>query len=110
VSFLSFLPAILGAVGSIFGGKGKKTEYTTQGDPQQKAAYSALLKMLMQKMGQPGAGYGATSTAMNNLGNMFYGGNVVNPQQQQQTSSGGLPAILQQLMQGSGRTPGSPLA
>ena len=71
------LASILGILGSLFGGKGKKTEYAAQQTPQQSQAYNALLKMLQSRMGQPSAGYGPTSMAMNQLSNMFYGQNAV---------------------------------
>ena len=112
---LSFLPSILGVLGSIFGGKGKKTEYAAQQTPQQSQAYNALLKMLQQRMGQPSAGYGPTSMAMNNLSNMFYGQNAV-PQnmpgqvgvqpaglQPQGGQAGGMQGLLAQLLRGRQR-------
>lgn len=87
---IPFAGPILGVLGSIFGGKGKKTEYAAQQTPQQQGAYNALLKMLQQRMGQPSAGYGPTSMAMNQLGNMFYGQNVVPPGGQQAQIGGGM--------------------
>lgn len=92
--FTALIPSALGVIGSLFGGKGKKQEYSPWQGKQQQAAYSALLKMLQQKMGGQSAGFGPTSTAMNQLGNMFYGQNMVPPQAQQQTrQASALPGI-----------------
>ena len=69
--FLSFLPSILGVVGSLF--KGKKQTYAAQQTPQQQAAYSQLLKMLQARMGQPSAGMQPGNDAMNILYSQFLG-------------------------------------
>ena len=72
---LSFLPSILGVVGSLF--KGKKTKMAPQQTPQQLAAYNQLLQMLMRKNQQG-------SDPMNQVRSMFYG-----QQQPQQPIVGG---------------------
>ena len=48
MSLLSFLPSIVGLVGSLF--KGKKAQYSTQQNPQQSQAYQQLLSQLMSRM------------------------------------------------------------
>jgi hypothetical protein len=59
-----FLGPILGVLGSLF--KGKKTQQAPQQTPQQLAAYTQLLNMLMRK-NQMG------SDPMNQVRSMFYG-------------------------------------
>lgn len=92
----ALIPSALGVISSLFGGKGKKTEYAAQQTPQQQAAYGALLRMIQQRMGKQSAGYAPTAMAMNQLGNMFYGQNVVNPQNPMPTGAPGPQPQLQQ--------------
>lgn len=73
MSLLSFLPSIIGVVGSLF--KGKKTKYTNQQTPEQNAAYNQLLKMIQSRMGRQSAGYQPTSDALSLLYNQFLGRN-----------------------------------
>ena len=79
--FLSFLPAILGGLGSLF--KGKKQKYTTAQTPQQQQAYSSILNMLMQNAGKGSAGFKPTSDALSMLYKQFLPGMNYTP------SSGG---------------------
>ncbi len=74
MSLLSFLPSILGVVGSLFGGKGNKTQYAAQQTPQQSAAYNSLLQLLTRQAGQGSAGYQPTSDALSLLYNTFLPG------------------------------------
>jgi len=76
--FLSFLPAILGGLGSLF--KGKKQKYTTAQTPQQQSAYSSLLNMLMQNAGRGSAGFKPTSDALSMLYKKFLPGMNYTPQ------------------------------
>ena len=73
MSLLSFLPSIIGVVGSLF--KGKKTKYTNAQTPEQQAAYNQLLKMIQGRMGQQSVGYQPTSDALSMLYKTFLGQN-----------------------------------
>jgi Tfp pilus assembly protein PilV len=73
MGFLSFLPSILGVVGSLF--KGKKAQYSTNQNPQQAQAYQMLLKQLMTRMrtGQQSPAQQAGQQGMNSINSIFYG-------------------------------------
>ena len=87
MSFLAALPGIAGIIGSLFGGKGKKTEYTGMQNPQQAEMLKRLLAMGGQRMGQQSAGMQPGMDAMNMLYSTFFG-RPYQPQQQQQTPMG----------------------
>jgi len=92
MSFLAALPGIAGIIGSLFGGKGKPTQYTGMQNPQQAQMLQRLLAMGGQRMGQPSAGMQPGMDAMNMLYNTFFG-RPYQPQQQQQQMPMAPPAM-----------------
>ena len=89
MSLLAFLPSIIGLAGTLFGGKGKKQEYTPYQSPQQQQAYNSLLQLLQRQAGSGSAGYQPTSDAMNILYQTFLGKNYTPAQKQLGGTSGG---------------------
>jgi len=83
MSFLAALPGIAGIIGSLFGGKGKQTQYTGMQNPQQAEMLKRLLAMGGQRMGQQSAGMQPGMDAMNMLYSTFFG-RPYQPQQQRQ--------------------------
>ena len=80
----SLLPAGLGLLGNIFGGKGKKTEYNTMEPPWMQQMRQQAMQQMM-RMSQTGpAGMGPTQQAYQNLMQRFYPG-------QAQGMQGGMP-------------------
>ena len=77
MSLLSFLPAIIGGIGSLF--KGKKTQYANQMTPQQQAVYTQMLQMLQRQAGSGSAGYKPTSDALAMLYKTFLPGMSYTP-------------------------------
>ena len=73
MGFAAAIPGIIGILGSLFGGKGKKTQYASMQTPEMQQAYSALLKMVQGNMGQQSAGYQPTSDALNMLYGTYFG-------------------------------------
>lgn len=101
MNLLSFLPAIIGGVSSLF--KGKKTQYANQMTKQQQQAYNSLLQMLQRQAGGGSAGYGPTSDAMNILYQTFLGkqytpsvGNMQGSYRMPQTGGGITPKNIRQ--------------
>jgi len=92
MSFLAALPGIAGIIGSLFGGKGKQTQYTGMQNPQQAEMLKRLLAMGGQRMGQPSAGMQPGMDAMNLLYSTFFG-RPYQPQQQQQQTPMAPPAM-----------------
>lgn len=73
MSLLAAIPGLIGVIGSLFKGKGKKTQYASMQTPEQQQAYSALLKMVQGNMGQQSAGYQPTQDALNMLYGTYFG-------------------------------------
>ena len=69
----ALIPGIAGIIGSIFGGKGKKTQYANMQTPAQQQMYAKLLSMVGGRMGQPSAGMQPTNDALNLLYSKFFG-------------------------------------
>ena len=102
---IPFAGPILGVLGSIFGGKGKKQEYAAQQTPQQLALMNYLSNLGKQNIGQGAANKQPTYDAMNMISRMFGGGfgqyGQQNPVQQNPGGGGGggiTPGILSQLL------------
>jgi hypothetical protein len=93
----NLIPGLVGIIGSLFGGKGKQTQYANQLTPAQQQMYSKLLSMVGSRMGQPSAGTQPTSDALNLLYSKFFGRPYVQQTRNQLASvpGGGMPGMAQ---------------
>mgnify|MGYP001071930280 FL=1 len=81
--FLAAIPGIIGAIGSLFGGKGKKTEYANTMTPQQQQYYSQMLRMLQQRNQSQYSQSSPYNSALNTIYRQFFGQGYPGQQQQQ---------------------------
>ena len=81
------LPSVFGIIGSLFGGKGKKSQYSAMQTPQQAQYYNKMLSQIGGRMGQPSPGQQTGQDVMNMLYSTYFG----RPFQSQQQPSVGVP-------------------